>query len=163
MKRHYQDGGEIDAIDPMEEANQRTDMMLTNPNAREFGEPSTSETIEVLKAMTKAMPKAKAKSAQKSEAKAAVKGIESAVKESDMSLSDRARMTRERARAGSGSTDMRSVGERIRSALGVGKNRGGNSVDFAGTGMGMKSGGKVSASSRADGIAQRGKTRGKMC
>lgn len=30
--------------------------------------------------------------------------------------------------------------------------------------IGMKSGGKVSsASSRADGIAQRGKTRGKMC
>jgi len=158
MKRRYDEGGEVDA---MEEANQRTDMMLTNPNAKEFGEPSTSETIEVLKAMTKAMPKAK--TAQKSEAKAAVKKIESAVKEGDMSLSDRARMTRERARAGSGSTDMRSVGERIRSALGVGKNRGGNSVDFAGTGMGMKSGGKVSASSRADGIAQRGKTRGKMC
>jgi len=158
MKRRYDEGGEVDA---MEEANQRTDMMLTNPNAKEFGEPSTSETIEVLKAMTKAMPKAKA--APKSEAKAAVKKIESAVKEGDMSLSDRARMTRERARAGSGPTDMRSVGERIRSALGAGKNRGGNSVDFAGTGMGMKSGGKVSASSRADGIAQRGKTRGKMC
>jgi hypothetical protein len=29
--------------------------------------------------------------------------------------------------------------------------------------VGMKKGGKVSASSRADGIAQRGKTRGKMC
>ena len=27
----------------------------------------------------------------------------------------------------------------------------------------MKKGGKVSASSRADGIAQRGKTKGKMC
>jgi hypothetical protein len=27
----------------------------------------------------------------------------------------------------------------------------------------MKKGGKVSASSRGDGIAQRGKTRGKMC
>ena len=159
MKKHYDMGGEVD---PMEEANQRTDMMLTNPNAREFVEPSPSETVEVLKAMTKAMPKAKAKSAPKSEAKAAVKKIESVVKEGDMSLSDRARMTRERARAGSGPTDMRSVGERIRSALGVGKNRGGNSVDFAGTGMGMKSGGKVSASSRADGIAQRGKTRGKM-
>jgi hypothetical protein len=30
-------------------------------------------------------------------------------------------------------------------------------------GMGKKKGGTVSASSRADGIAQRGKTRGKMC
>ena len=68
------------------------------------------------------------------------------------------------ARSGSGKTDTRSANERIRSALGAGKNRGGNTVDFEGSGVGMKSGGKVSsASSRADGIAQRGKTRGKMC
>jgi hypothetical protein len=40
----------------------------------------------------------------------------------------------------------------------------GNDVDFGGTGLGMKRGGSVGkASSRADGIAQRGKTRGKMC
>jgi hypothetical protein len=39
-----------------------------------------------------------------------------------------------------------------------------NDVDFGGTGLGMKRGGSVGkASSRADGIAQRGKTRGKMC
>jgi len=39
-----------------------------------------------------------------------------------------------------------------------------NNVDFNGYGLGMKRGGSVSkASSRADGIAQRGKTRGKMC
>ena len=38
-----------------------------------------------------------------------------------------------------------------------------NDVDFGGTGLGMKRGGSVSkASSRADGIAQRGKTRGVM-
>jgi hypothetical protein len=37
----------------------------------------------------------------------------------------------------------------------------GNTVDFGGFGLGMKSGG--SASSRADGIATKGKTRGKMC
>jgi hypothetical protein len=37
-------------------------------------------------------------------------------------------------------------------------------VDFAGYGLGMKRGGSVSkASGRGDGIAQRGKTRGKMC
>jgi hypothetical protein len=47
------------------------------------------------------------------------------------------------ARAGSGPTDTRSVGQRLRAAFG------------------MKSGG--SASSRADGIATKGKTRGKMC
>jgi hypothetical protein len=79
-----------------------------------------------------------------------------------MSVADRAKASRERARAGSGSTDTRSVGERLRSAF-AGKDRGGNSVDFAGTGMGMKRGGSVgSASRRADGIASKGKTRGKF-
>jgi hypothetical protein len=40
----------------------------------------------------------------------------------------------------------------------------GESTPYARSKMGMKSGGKVSsASSRADGIAQRGKTKGKMC
>lgn len=86
------------------------------------------------------------------------------VDETKMSLAERAKNSRERARSGSGTTDTRSVGERLRSALGAGKDRGGNTVDFEGSGVGMKSGGKVSsASSRADGIAQRGKTRGKMC
>lgn len=80
---------------------------------------------------------------------------------SKMSLADRAKRSREMARSGSGSTDTRSVGERLRSAF-AGKNRGGNSVDFGGTGLGMKSGGSVSsASRRADGIATKGKTRGK--
>ena len=41
------------------------------------------------------------------------------------------------------------------------KKSSGNTVDFGGYGLGMKSGG--SASSRADGIAMKGKTRGKMC
>lgn len=36
-------------------------------------------------------------------------------------------------------------------------------MDQARRSMGFKKGGKVSASSRADGIAQRGKTRGKIC
>jgi hypothetical protein len=95
-----------------------------------------------------------------------------------MSLADRAKQSRDMARSGSGTTDRRSVGERLRSAF-AGKDRGGNTVDFAGSGMGMKSGGSVkpskmgavkqakpsygSASSRADGIATKGKTRGKMC
>jgi hypothetical protein len=48
------------------------------------------------------------------------------------------------ARKGSGSTDKRSVTDRIKASFG------------------MKSGG-MTASSRGDGIAQRGKTRGKMC
>jgi len=52
------------------------------------------------------------------------------------------------ARSGSGKTDSRSVNERIRSGI--------RST------LGFAKGGSVSASSRADGIAQRGKTRGKM-
>ena len=60
-----------------------------------------------------------------------------------MSLSERAAASRENARSGSGPTDTRSVSQRLRAAFG------------------MKSGG--SASSRADGIATKGKTRGKMC
>jgi hypothetical protein len=60
-----------------------------------------------------------------------------------MSLSERMKASRESARSGSGPTDTRSVSQRLRSAFG------------------MKSGG--SASSRADGIATKGKTRGKMC
>jgi len=60
-----------------------------------------------------------------------------------MSVSERAKANRESARSGSSTTDRRSVNERIRSA------------------MGMKNGG--SASSRADGIATKGKTRGKIC
>jgi hypothetical protein len=61
-----------------------------------------------------------------------------------MSVSERMKESREKSRSGSGKTDTRSVNERFRSAFGFAK------------------GGSVSASTRADGIAQRGKTRGKM-
>jgi hypothetical protein len=85
--------------------------------------------------MRKAMPKAAPKAEAKSEP----------VDETKMSLAERAKMSRERARAGSGPTDRRSVSDRIRSA------------------MGMKSGGSVgSASRRADGCATKGKTKGTM-
>ena len=60
-----------------------------------------------------------------------------------MSVSERMKASRENARSGVGTTDTRSVSQRLRAAFG------------------MKSGG--TASSRADGIASRGKTRGKMC
>lgn len=52
------------------------------------------------------------------------------------------------ARSGSGKTDSRSVNERIRSGI--------RST------LGFAKGGSVSASKRADGIAQRGKTKGRM-
>jgi hypothetical protein len=174
MKKRYEDGGEIDA---MEEANKREDMGLKNPNAKEYGESGTSYST---KAAAKATPKAAAKPAPKPAPKAESKPAPKASAASDdvtkMSLADRAKRSRENARSGSGTTDTRSVGERLRSAL-AGKDRGGNTVDFAGSGMGMKRGGSVkpskmggvktskpsfgSASSRADGIASKGKTRGK--
>jgi hypothetical protein len=63
-----------------------------------------------------------------------------------MSVSERMKASRDNARSGVGTTDTRSVGQRLRAAFG------------------MASGGMASsASKRADGIAQKGKTRGKMC
>lgn len=165
MKKRYEEGGEIDAE---EAANKRTERTLTNPNAKEYGEAGTSYTSKAApkKAAAKPAPKAESKPAPKAaempSGAGRGKSAEMPADVTKMSLADRAKRSREMARSGSGSTDTRSVGERLRSAF-AGKDRGGNSVDFAGSGMGMKSGGKVSASRRADGIAQRGKTRGKMC
>jgi hypothetical protein len=137
MKKRYEDGGEVDA---MEEANKRTDRTLANPNAKEYGESGTSYTT---KAAPKPAPKAAPKPAPKAEPKPAAKAAASN-DVTKMSVADRAKASREKARAGSGTTDTRSVGERLKSAFG------------------MKSGGSVgSASRRADGIAKKGKTRGK--
>jgi hypothetical protein len=160
MKKRYEDGGEIDA---MEEANKRTERTLSNPNAKEYGESGTSYATKATpKAMPKAAAKPAAKPAPKAESKPAPKAESKSSDESKMSVAERAKMSRERARSGSGSTDTRSVGERLRSAF-AGKDRGGNSVDFAGSGLGMKRGGSVgSASRRADGIATKGKTKGAM-
>jgi len=147
MKKRYEDGGEIDA---MEEANKRTDRTLTNPNAKEYGESGTSYTT---KATPKAAPKPAAKAAPKLIDPSNIRSGRREFEESQMapadktkmSVSERAKASRESARAGSGKTDTRSVGERLKSAFG------------------MKSGGSVgSASRRADGIATKGKTRGKM-
>ena len=149
---------------------------ITESGDQGFGGPGSSRTV---KATPKAMPKATPKSTADSEvtrmanrAKSAEmpsgapgrgKSAEMPADVTKMSLADRAKRSREMARSGSGSTDTRSVGERLRSAF-AGKDRGGNSVDFGGSGLGMKSGGSVSsASKRADGIATKGKTRGRMC
>jgi hypothetical protein len=163
----------------------------TAEEAGQFGDAGSSRTV---KATPKAAPKAASKPAAKADnevtrmknrAKSAEmpsgspgrgKSAEMPADVTKMSLADRAKRSREMARSGSGTTDTRSVGERLRSAF-AGKDRGGNSVDFAGSGMGMKRGGSVkpskmggvktakpsfgSASSRADGIASKGKTRGK--
>jgi hypothetical protein len=148
MKRKYYDeGGDV-----MEAANASEEAMDIADSMRR-GAPGTSETMRATsKPMRKSAPKAASKAASKAEA----------ADETKMSLAERAKMSRERARSGSGPTDTRSVGERLRSAM-AGKDRGGNTVDFAGSGMGMKKGGSVSsASSRADGCCTKGKTRGKM-
>jgi hypothetical protein len=127
MKRRYDDGGEIlEAMNVSDEARDISESVGTG--ARNMDVPKA-------KTMRKAMPKA----APKSEARKAE------TDETKMSLAERAKMSRERARAGSGPTDTRSVSDRIRSA------------------MGMKSGGSVgSASRRADGCATKGKTKGTM-
>jgi hypothetical protein len=154
MKRRYNEGGETDA---MEEANKREDMALKNPNAKEYGESGTSYTT---KAEPKTKPKTKPKAVRRSFDKPEPKLIDPAnirsgrrefeesqmapADKTKMSVSERLKASRESARSGSGSTDKRSVNERIRSA------------------MGMKNGG-MTASKRADGIAVKGKTRGKIC
>jgi hypothetical protein len=151
MKRRYDDGGEIDAMQAANMSEESQDIA----DSMKRGAAGTSETV---KATPKPMRKSAPKAAPKSEARKAAEETD----ETKMSLAERAKMSRERARAGSGATDMRSVGERIRSAM-AGKDRGGNTVDFAGSGMGMKRGGSVSsASRRADGIASKGKTKGTM-
>jgi hypothetical protein len=133
MKRRYDDGGEIDAM----QAANASDEAMDIADSMRRGAPGTSETMRATKPMRKSAPKA----APKPEAKAKSEPID----ETKMSLAERAKMSRERARAGSGPTDTRSVSDRIRSA------------------MGMKSGGSVgSASRRADGCATKGKTKGTM-
>jgi hypothetical protein len=138
MKRYNGEDGSAVEMDAEEATNKSTEGMLTNPNAKEYGESGTSYT-------TKATPKAAPKAAPKPVAKAALKAEPKAapVDKTKMSLAERAKLSRESARSGSGATDTRSVSQRLRSAFG------------------MKNGG--SASSRADGIATKGKTRGKMC
>ena len=159
MKKRYEDGGEIDAL----EAANKSEEAMDIADSMKRGAPGMSETV---KAKPKAAPKPVAKAAPAPAPKAAAPKAAApkaaAADESKMSLAERAKMSREKARAGSGSTDTRSVGERLRSAF-AGKDRGGNTVDFAGTGMGMKKGGSVgSASRRGDGIATKGKTKGAM-
>ena len=144
MRRYNGEDGS--QVDDLEEANKREDMGLKNPNAKEYGESGTSYT-------TKAEPKTKPKTKPKAERRGLDEPSKYGMREEDsfkpatdktkMSVSERAKANRESARSGSSTTDKRSVNERIRSA------------------MGMKNGG--SASSRADGIAVKGKTRGKMC
>jgi hypothetical protein len=131
MKKRYESGGEVDAMEAMNYSDEAPDI------AESVGTGARNMDIPKAKPMRKSAPKA----APKSETRAKAEPVD----ETKMSLAERAKMSRERARAGSGATDRRSVGERLKSAFG------------------MKSGGSVgSASRRGDGIATKGKTKGTM-
>ena len=175
MKKRYDEGGEIDAMEEANKAFEASNQSEMTPRrvslpprapremgdasaaeeAGQFGGPGSSRTV---KATPKAMPKSTADSEitrMRNRAKSAEmpsgspgrgKSAEMPADVTKMSVADRAKRSREMARSGSGTTDKRSVGERLKSAFG------------------MKSGGSVSsASRRADGIATKGKTRGRMC
>ncbi len=150
MKKRYEDGGEIDAMEAINYSDEARDI------AESVG--TGPRNMDVPKAKPKAAPKPAPKAAPKPAPKLIDPSNIRSGRRSDeesqmapadktkMSVSERAKASRESARAGSGTTDRRSVGERLKSAFG------------------MKSGGSVgSASRRADGIATKGKTRGKMC
>jgi hypothetical protein len=159
MKRRYDDGGEIlEALNSSDEAMEIAESVGAGPkntDVLKYG--MREEKAAKPKAASKAKPK-DSKSDAPMRGKRSDAGTSppvgygrrdfeesqrSSPDKTKMSVSERAKATRESARSGSGSTDKRSVNERIRSA------------------MGMKNGG--SASSRADGIATKGKTRGKIC
>jgi hypothetical protein len=147
MKLNINDFEKAEAMDPEEAINY-------SDEARDIAESvgTGPRNMDVPKAAPKAAakPKAAPKLIDPSNIRSGRRDFEESqmapADKTKMSVADRAKMSRERARAGSGTTDRRSVGERLKSAFG------------------MKSGGKVSsASSRADGIATKGKTRGRMC
>lgn len=151
MKRYNGEDGS--QVDEMEEANKSTEGMLSNPNAKEFGDAGTSETAKATpKAMPKATPKAAAKPAAKAESAPAPKAAP--VDVTKLSVAERRKLSRENPSV-SGPTDTRSVSQRLRAAFGMKK--GGSTAKMASGGM------TSSASKRADGIAVKGKTRGKMC
>ena len=144
MKKRYDEGGEVDAM----EAANKSEEAMNIADSMSRGAAGTSETV---KAKPKAMPKPAPKPAAKTESAPAPKAAP--VDETKLSLSDRMKMSRDRARSGS-TTDTRSVSQRIREKFGFKK---GGATKMASGGM------TSSASKRADGIAVKGKTRGKMC
>jgi hypothetical protein len=184
-------------MDPEEAANKRTERMLTNPNAKEFGEAGTSMTVSPSKKPSTAKNPAKpssgaAKNLTTSESQAARNALgEGSYRQDSVYSPDRRGVTsetrvprftpneppvqthfgaRNEENAPRGSvdvtklslaerrnmpsaprapTDYRPVNERFRKGGAV---------------KGYASGGTVSsASKRADGIATKGKTRGKIC
>ena len=124
---------------------------ITESGNQGFGGPGSSRTVKatpkpVAKPAAKPAAKETARDTGSDVARMANRGKPAAapVDETKLSFAERQKLSNARSRAGSGTTDRRSVGERLKSAFG------------------MKSGGSVgSASRRGDGIATKGKTRGK--
>ena len=121
---------------------------ITESGNQGFGGPGSSRVVKAAPKAMPSMPKPAPKMARDTGSDMARmmnrgKSAEPAADVTKMSLADRAKASREKARSGSGSTDKRSVGERIKASFG------------------MKSGG-MTASSRGDGCAMRGKTRGRI-
>ncbi len=156
MMKRYKDGG---PVDDMEMANQSEDAApmakaeeSSAPEYKSFKEAFAAErkagnkTFEYMgKKYTTDMAAPRKEAAKAAAPKAESAPAPKAAASTDvtkMSLAERAKASRENARSGSGSTDRRSVGERLRTAM-AGKDRGGNTVDFVGSGMGMKNGGVV--------------------
>jgi len=156
--------------------------------AGQFGDPGSSRTVKATpKDMPKAAPKAAPKATPKSEALDTgsdmarmmnrVKSVEKPVDKTKLSANERTKQNIEEnlasARSGSGPTDSRDVNARLRDS-GIGESISNYFKNFKTPSQrkaqeqkaskGYASGGSVSsASKRGDGIAQRGKTRGKMC
>jgi len=126
-------------MDPEEAANRRTERMLTNPNAREFGEAGTSMTVSPTKKPVARRPVVKsralneAEQAKFQEANEAPSGSQYTSTKDFMGISNVPR----------------------RNSY---YRKGGAVKGYASGGMTSSS-----ASKRADGIATKGKTRGKIC
>lgn len=162
--------------DPMEVANRRVERTLVNPNAKEFGDPGTSETVTptkkpVVKPTVK-QPNAQAMARSLARANANATGEGSYVPQRDTSVDRRGKfdMSNYRPRRnpgpntdGRGEVDMsnyrpRRVYENAELSDMTYK-KGGKVKKMASGGMTSK---PSSASKRADGIASRGKTKCKM-
>jgi len=125
-------------MDPEEAANRRTERMLTNPNAREFGEAGTSMTVSPTKKPVARRPVVKSR----------------ALNEAEQAKFQEAN----EAPSGSQYTSTKDFMGMNRRDANMSYRKGGAVKGYASGGMTSSS-----ASKRADGIATKGKTRGKIC
>jgi hypothetical protein len=127
--------GDEFGMDPEEAANRRTERMLTNPNAKEFGEAGTSMTVSPTPKPVARRPVVKSRPMSAA--------AEAAMQEANISPTTRAEYDR-----GISNVPRRNSYYK----------KGGAVKGYASGGMTSSS-----ASKRADGIATKGKTRGKIC